>query len=80
MIRGLGQQPYELTEKTISKELIYNIKYNPFHAGLNTTELPDNIEQVKAQIKKFNDKIKQKLKIKISRNDKITLGYIEEPK
>ena len=66
-------------EKTIFKEIIQDIAYNPILAELEMIDPTVRIEQVKVEIWKYGDKLKRKQKLQAVRNYRITLGYMEDP-
>ena len=64
-------------ENTLFKNLIKYVDYEPILFGLDMMMPPDRIEQVKAEIMKFSERINNKCKVPAVQNSSMTLGYME---
>ena len=72
-MRELGQEPNGFTEKTLFQD---NSK------GVDAIEMmgpPSRIEPLKAEMSKLGDNLKRKRKFQVVKNDRTTLGYMEDP-
>ena len=78
-MRVLVQQSDEEMEKILFKELIFDIGYTHLLYVLNMMEPLAIINKVKAETRKYSEKLKQKHNINSVRNSCMTLDYMDNP-
>ena len=59
-LREIGYQRNEFLDKILYKECIQDVEYNPILSVIDMMYIPSIIDQVKAKIMKWGDKMKHK--------------------